>query len=127
MKLLLDTTVLIDVLRGNKGAAAFLSDALVEGDELWSVSVVRTEVMAGMRRGEEKVTRDFLDSIAWLDVDVELADEAGHVARKFLKSHPGVDTVDYLVAAATVSLDGRLCTSNVRHFPMFAGLEAPYR
>lgn len=127
MKLVLDTTVLIDVLRGNERAAAFLSDAVVDGDELWSISVVRTEVLAGMRRREEKATRDILDSIAWLDVDVELADEAGRIARRFIKSHPGVDTVDYLLAAAAESLAARLCTSNVRHFPMISGLMAPYR
>ena len=43
-----------------------------------------------------------------------------------LPSHPGVDPVDYVIAAMAERLDARLWTRNVRHFPMFAGLESPY-
>lgn len=126
MKLLLDTSVLIDVLRGHRGAVAFLKEAAGRHDELWSVAIVRTEVLAGMRSRERGPTVALLDAIRWLDVTTDLADDAGVLARRYLRSHPGVDVTDYIVAAGARRLEGRLCTINVRHFPMFPGLEAPY-
>jgi len=126
MKVLLDTSVLIDHLRGHKEATAYLADDKSRGDELWSVSVVRTEVLAGMLPKEERATRAFLDEIQWVDVDLELADRAGDLARKYLKSHRGVDSIDYIVGASAQALDADLATTNVRHFPMFPDLRKPY-
>lgn len=126
MKLLLDTSVLIDVLRGQEGAVAFLHDATTRDDELWSVTIVRTEVLAGMRPREQGPTMALLAALRWIDVTVDLADAAGALARKYLRSHPGVDVTDYLVAAAAQQLQTRPCTMNFRHYPMFPDLEAPY-
>lgn len=126
MRVLVDTSILIDHLRGVAGATSFLAEVKSRGDELWSVIVVRTEVLAGMRRGEERKTKEVLAQLDWLDVDVELADAAGELARRYVKSRPGVDTVDYIVAASADALGADLATTNVKHFPMVAGLRAPY-
>jgi predicted nucleic acid-binding protein len=126
VKLLLDTTVFIDVLRGLESAVTFLRDAVEQDHELWSVSVVRTEVLAGMRKGEEEPTMALLGGVRWLDVTVELADDAGELARRYLRSHRGVDTVDYLLGAGALVLEARMCTSNVRHFPMIEDLQPAY-
>jgi predicted nucleic acid-binding protein len=123
---LLDTSVLIDQLRGDERANALLADCVRQGHELWSVTVVRTEVLAGMRRGEEQATRALLDALHWQDVTVGVADRAGALAAKFLRSHRSVDTIDYVIAAAAETLGARLLTMNVRHFSMFAGLEPAY-
>ena len=34
--------------------------------------------------------------------------------------------VDYLLAASALITDSELLTTNVRHYPMLAGLTAPY-
>jgi len=125
-KLLVDTSVLIDHLRGDPRASSLLGDAVRRGDELWSVTVVRTEILAGMRHHEEAATRRLLDQIQWQEVTVEIADRAGDLARRYLRSHPGVDTVDHLVAAAALVLGADLKTRNVKHFPMFPKLAAAY-
>jgi predicted nucleic acid-binding protein len=121
-----DTTVLIDHLRGHQGARSCLRGVTAQGDELWSVTVVRTEVLAGARASELDATRTLLGSLRWLDVTVELADAAGRLAARYRRSHSGIDIVDYLVAAATQRLDATLLTRNVRHFPMIEGLRAAY-
>ena len=126
MKVLLDTTVLIDHLRGLDEAAQYLSEVVARGNELWSVTIVRTEIFAGMRPKEEEATKELLGQIRWIEVDIELADAAGELALKYLQSHPGVDTVDYIVGAAAQSRDAELATTNIKHFPMFPDLKKPY-
>jgi predicted nucleic acid-binding protein len=126
MIFVVDTSVLIDVLRGDARATSVLAGLAERGDEAWSVSIVRTEVLAGMRRGEETSTMTLLDALRWQDVTVEVADRAGQIARQYLKSHSGVDTVDYLIAAATQLLKAKLLTQNVKHFPMIPGLKPAY-
>lgn len=79
-----------------------------------------------MKRGEEPSTRVLLTAIRWQDVTVEIADTAGEFARRYLKSHANVDTVDCLIAGTAKRLGARLLTQNVKHFPMFAGLAPAY-
>jgi len=127
MRLVLDTSVLIDHLRGRpKAATAVIPDALARGDELWSCQLVRAEVLAGMRSDEEIATRDLLRLILWVDVDEALAEAAGSLGRQFLPAHRGIEAVDLVVAALTMQLGAELKTANVKHFPMFKGLTAPY-
>jgi predicted nucleic acid-binding protein len=126
MRLLVDTSVAIDHLRGDPRAVGLLEASARAGHELWSATIVRTEVRAGMRKGEERATGAFLEALRWQDVTVEIADRAGDLARRYLKSHPGVDTVDYVIAATAEALDARLLTLSTRHFPMFADLAPAY-
>jgi predicted nucleic acid-binding protein len=127
MRIVLDTSVLIDHLRGRPPAAAELIPAAIErGDELWSTYVVQAEVLAGMRAGEETATRNLFRLIGWVAVDETIAEAAGALGRQYLRSHPGIDAVDLIVAAVTQHLDAQLRTTNVKLFPMFPKLEAPY-
>lgn len=123
---MVDSSVLIDHLRGHAGAVACLDDANERGDELWSVPPVRTEVLAGLRANEAASMADLFGVLRWLDVTVDLADAAGLLAARYRRSHSGIDVVDYLVAAAAHRLQARLLTRNVRHFPMIEGLRPAY-
>ena len=127
MRVLVDTSVLIDHLRGDPRAVALFASRSAAGDEIWSVTPVRTEVLAGMRRAEEARTRALLTALRWQDITVDLADRAGALAARYLRSHQGVDTVDYLIAAGVEHLGALLLTQNVRHFPMFKDLQRAYR
>ena len=127
MLLVVDTSVLIDHLRGDERAVRRLRAAVESRDELWSATVVRTEILAGARPKEEAAIIELLDGLRWMEITVEVADSAGRLAARYLRSHPGVDTVDYLIAACAQKLDATLLTLNVRHFPMFPYLEPAYR
>lgn len=124
---LVDTSVLIDHLRGVTEAQRLLTSAVHQDIELWSSVVVRTEVLAGMRGSEKRATLQLLGLMRWLDITTELADRAGELARTYLKSHRSIDTVDYVIAASALQLNAELKTTNIRHFPMFAGLKPAYR
>ena len=127
VRFVLDTSVLIDHLRGRpRGATTLIADALASGHELWSSEVVRAELLVGMRPEEEDATRALMRLISWVDVDEGLAEAAGALGRKYFRSHPGIDVADLIVAALTTQLGAELKTTNVKHYPMIDGLRAPY-
>lgn len=127
MTLLLDASVLIDHLRGNRAARRALAAAVEEGQRLAASVVVKVEVLAGMRPAEERATRRLLDALDWIPVDDDIAERAGRLANLYLASHPGVDPVDHIIAATVELHDAALWTRNIKHFPMFPDLEPPYR
>jgi predicted nucleic acid-binding protein len=88
--------------------------------------MTKVEVVAGIRSGEEQVTEQLLDLFEWIPVDESIADRAGQLGRHFLRSHPGVDPVDFVIAATVEQLEAELWTRNLKHFPMFEELLDPY-
>ncbi|HEX2707943.1 MAG TPA: PIN domain-containing protein [Solirubrobacterales bacterium] len=123
---LLDTSVAIDHLRGSPPAVDLLS-ALIEADEpLLASEVVRFELSAGVREKEVQVLQQFFSALSWVPVGEEVARAAGSLAQRHRRAHSGIDDADYLIAATALLLDADLLTTNVRHFPMIAGLESAY-
>ncbi|MGH3846328.1 MAG: type II toxin-antitoxin system VapC family toxin [Pseudonocardiaceae bacterium] len=121
----MDTTVLVDTLRGHDGAGLALEKCRRNG-VLHSSVVVRAEVLAGMRPHGIERTRELLDAFEWQPVDEAIAEEAGRLGRRWLPSHCRIDTADLLIAATANTLGLLLMTRNIRHFPMFPDLTAPY-
>ncbi len=126
MTVLVDTTILIDHLRGDARALRLLSQLFDEEDRVWAATPTRTEVIAGVRKGEEAAMAELFAIVSWVDVDVAVADAAGEFARHYRRSHSGIDTTDYLIAAAALSIGARLVTLNLSHYPMMEGLAQPY-
>lgn len=121
-----DTSILIDHLRGEAAATELLRHAFKAGRRVTGSVMTKVEVMAGMRSREEDATRALLGIVEWTPVSEELADLAGSLASDYSRSHSGVDPVDYVIAATVAQLGAELWTRNVRHFPMFSDLAAPY-
>jgi hypothetical protein len=126
MRVVVDSSVLIDILRGDPEPASVLAGHLKAGDQIWGVVVTRTEVLAGIRSSERAPTERLLAEPRWLEVDADLADAAGQMARRHRRSHSGIGLADFLIAAGVERLDARLLTKNVRHFPMFPELAPAY-
>jgi len=125
MRALVDTSILIDYLRGENAAAGLLETERT-ADDLHASEMTRLEVLAGMRPAEEASTRSLLSTFVWHPVDAEVADEAGALGRRWLPSHHAIDGADLAIAATTILLGARLLTLNVCHFPMFQDLRPPY-
>jgi predicted nucleic acid-binding protein len=122
---LLDTTVAVDYLRGREEALD-LVDELVAMDDVMASEVVRFELLAGARESELDELESFCSAIEWLPVDETVARTAALIARRYRSSFSGIDDVDHLIAATAIVADAELLTTNVRHYPMLDGLEAPY-
>lgn len=123
---LLDTTVAIDHLRGADSAVNLLK-RLIDDEETVLVSeVVRFELLAGVRDDELEALEQFFSALSWVPVDEGVSRTAGLLARRHRGAHGGIDDVDYLIAATALVLEAELLTTNVRHFPMLAGLRPPY-
>lgn len=123
---LLDTSVAIDHLRGSSPAVDLLS-GLIEAEEVVLASeVVRFELLAGVREKEVEALEQFFSALSWVPVGEEVARTAGSLAQSHRRAHSGIDDADYLIAATVLLLDAELLTTNVRHFPMIAGLKPAY-
>ncbi len=59
------------------------------------------------------------------EASLAIAERAGVYLRQFRKSHH-LDMADILIAATASHHNLPLATLNLKHFPMFPHLEAPY-
>jgi predicted nucleic acid-binding protein len=125
MRALVDTSILIDYLRGHTSAAAVLEGER-EVHVLHASELTRVEVLSGMRPPDHDRTWALLSTLAWHPVDAEVAEAAGTLGRRWLPHHPAVDGADLAIAATAILLGAKLLTLNVGHFPMFPGLRRPY-
>ncbi|MDQ3492580.1 MAG: type II toxin-antitoxin system VapC family toxin [Chloroflexota bacterium] len=119
----LDTTVLIDLLRGHGPARDYLAGL---ERRLVCSEVTRTEIIQGLRSNERDAAENAFRVVRWVGVDESIARRAGALGRRWRRSHRALGLADLIIAATTQELGAQLATSNVRHFPMFSGLMTPY-
>jgi predicted nucleic acid-binding protein len=107
-KILFDTDVLIDHLRGSR--------QLIIDDAAISV-VTRTELFAGDER-QELAVEALLEDCEEVDIDPQIARRAGRVKRQ-----TDLQIADALIAATALERGIPLMTRNVRHFERVPGLD----
>jgi len=123
-KLLIDTDVMIEYLRGTEAAIAFLES--LEQRPATSVICV-AELLAGIRDEQErKALEQFLLAFDKLSVDEEIAQLGGQYRRTYMRSH-NTGLADALIAATANKHRLLLTTFNARHYPMFEELLVPYQ
>lgn len=123
---LLDTSVAVDHLRGFDAAVDLLTGFSEADEPILASEIVRFELLRGVRPREAEGLEQFLSALSWVPVGEEVARAAGALARRYRRSHHGIDDADYLIAATSLLLEADLLTTNVRHFPMIRGLAPAY-
>jgi predicted nucleic acid-binding protein len=118
----LDTTVLVDVLRDDRRAVGYLLG--LERIPVCS-EVSRVEVIEGLRSSERAAAERLFQELTWVPVDQQIARHAGEFGRRYRRSHD-LGLADLVVAATAQRLGLPLATSNVRDLPMFPRLRPPY-
>jgi predicted nucleic acid-binding protein len=113
-------------LRGVPAAVDLLTALSDGGDDLVASELIRFDLLAGIRNKEFTTFQEFCSALRWAEVTEDVTRVAGQLAPRYRRSHSGIGTVDYLIAATAIVIDADLLTTNVRHFPMFTKLRAPY-
>ncbi len=124
MSTVIDTSVIIDILRGLPAAVDFVERL---EDVPACSEITRVEVIRGLRSAERIPAERLLQQLRWVGIDEPIARLAGELGREWRKSHPGISSPDLVIAATTKQLGATLATGNVKHFPMFKGLQPPYK
>lgn len=116
--LLLDTNILIDVLRGEARALAWLD--LQERPKISVISWI--EVLVSCRAGESDRVEAWLESFARLPLDDAIALESVR-----LRQRHGLKIPDAIILATARCADLSLATRNSRDFPLaLGGVVHPY-
>jgi predicted nucleic acid-binding protein len=123
-RLLIDTDVIIDALRGSLVAHHFIESNV---DRVCLSVITVTEIYAGIRgEAERQAVERFFSAFLLLDVTPSIAQKAGHWISQFGRSH-AVELPDALIAGTAAEHGLEMKTLNIKHFPMFKGLDPAYR
>ena len=110
-----------------RAAASFLRDY---SERIILSAIVVAELYAGVRgekdEAEQTALENLLELFQMVPVRGDIARLGGLYFRDYGPSH-GVSLPDALVAATAVLEGAALKTLNVKHYPMFEGIEPAYR
>ena len=117
MPLLLDTTVLIDALRG-RGAAERIRQLRKVNEIPWICAVNLDEVLRGARAEERESTIRVLGGMHIAPLGRQEGIRAGDWRREYAAKGVTLAQADCLIAAAAMGIGARIATGNLEDFPM---------
>lgn len=116
-KLLVDSDVLIEHLRGRDPVSNQLESVFGNDIAVFCSPVSKAEIGAGVRKGEEGVTASLFRLMHPILIDDRVGEKAGEYLRQYGKSH-GLELGDALQAACARVFELRFWTLNRKHYPM---------
>jgi predicted nucleic acid-binding protein len=123
MILLLDTTVLIDLLRGKQSRKALLADLVKSGHTPATAAINIAEIYAGMRPTEQGRTEFLLAALDCFSTTPAIARRAGSLKKEWAVRGRTLSLPDMIVAATALEHEAVLMTENRKDFQMIRGLE----
>ncbi|MFZ2240669.1 MAG: PIN domain-containing protein [Gordonia amarae] len=115
--MVLDTTVLIDALRG-RPAVQRIRDLRSTGGIPATTAINVEEIVRGMRPQEQRAIDSLLAGLVILSVDADAARLSGRWRSEYSARGITLHQADCLIAAAAAVHNARLCTGNPKDFPM---------
>jgi hypothetical protein len=116
-KVLLDSDILIEWLRGHEPVVQRIQ-ALIEGHaQLFWTPVSVAEIFAGVRKGEDDDVANLFVLLEPISITPEIGRKAGHFLNSFAKSH-AVELGNALIAACASTAGMSLWTRNRKRYPM---------
>ncbi|MGH3340602.1 MAG: PIN domain-containing protein [Propionibacteriaceae bacterium] len=113
----LDSTVLIDFLRGRPAVGRVIA-LRASGDVPATTAINVEEIARGLRTDETEAARRLFSGLIILPIDSRAAWQAGTWRRDFAARGVTLYQSDCLVAATTWAHEGTLATGNPKDFPM---------
>ena len=118
MKLLLDTSILIDVLRLRNQRNEWLAELVRAGHTLSITTLNIAEIYAGMRPAEESRTEALLSGLELYELTGTSARLAGRLKHTWARKGHTLTLADTIVAAIAIERGCALLTDNRKDFPM---------
>ena len=115
MGVVLDSSVVVDLLRGYVADESVLSMAR---EPVMISTITVHEILAGLRDGEAEATVAMLASFAVIPVGSAEAELSARWRREFRSRGVTLDLPDTTIAATAALRGVPLLTGNVKHFPM---------
>jgi predicted nucleic acid-binding protein len=114
---LLDTTVLIDVLRGRPGTLERLRSLRRSHDDVYVSAINVEELVRGLKPAEEQAATHLIAGLRIAPLRRREGWNAGEWRRALAATGRTVAQADALIAAAAHSLPATIATGNLKHFP----------
>jgi predicted nucleic acid-binding protein len=118
MTILLDTSVLIDILNRRGRRSEFFSELLQEGHMFACCAVTIAEVYAGMKPHEKSATEELLGGLEYFETPRKAAERAGQLKAVWSRRGHTLGLPDALIAAVALENGLVVATDNRKHFPM---------
>lgn len=122
--ILLDTDVMVDILRGNEPAKVWLQSV----DEIGIPGLVAMELIQGCQNAREQRTLEKELSeyqLCWPSVE-----DCNRAIKTFSSHHlsDNIGLLDALIAETAIGIAAKLATFNVKHYRVINGLQSlqPY-
>lgn len=117
-KYLLDTTVLIEHLRGQQKVTDMIIRLARQGNELGVCCINIAELYAGLSDKERTKAEKLTDSLNYYETSKDIAKMAGCYRFDFVRKGITLTTSDTIVAAIAISYGAILITANIKDYPM---------
>jgi predicted nucleic acid-binding protein len=118
MRLLLHTSILIDVLRLRNRRSEWLAELVRGGHVLSTTTLNIAEIYAGMRPYEETRTEALLSGLDLYELNGSSARLAGRLKNTWARKGHTLTFADTVVAAIAIERGCALLTDNSKDFPM---------
>lgn len=118
MSILIDSDIVIEVLRGRDQAIVSAWRVLAESRSPILVSPITiAEIGAGARASEKQAIARFFAPLICVVIDQKIGMLAGDYLHRYGKSH-NLKIADALIAASAAQSEAALWTRNRKHYPM---------
>jgi len=118
----LDTTVLIDRMRGHPMVAERLASLAVQGHTLAWCAVSVAEFYSNLRAHDETRAYELFSPLAYQDIKFKAAQQAGRLRYAAARRGRALHTPDALIGGLALDMKAALLTKNVSHFALIPGL-----
>lgn len=116
-KILIDTDILIEVLRGNQKIIFYLETLSKQGKAFFYSPITKAEIFHGLREEEVSKTELLFKSMECVPITDEIGKKAGLYLKIFHRSF-NLQLGDSLIAATAYYNNAVLLTRNRKHCPM---------
>ncbi len=126
--MILDTSFVIDLMRGAKKAVEKLEEFERSGEAIYLTAPTIYELFLGIALSrasdsEKQRVEEVLREQVVLPLDEEAARAAGELQGELMREGVPIDPLDALIAGIAVARGERVATRNVKHFSRVRGVE----